>query len=232
MYTILVNDDNTLVATEKQRIIQRSKLTDDFCFLAPAVYNGKNMENCIALLEYLTPVGREYKTEILAKDEELHNGYVQYYLPIDTNFTKEAGSLELQLSFIMAEITPEGAEQQVVRKTAPTYKVEIIPISAWSDIIPDSALSPIDQRLIKLDAQIKALNEAGGLSEALHVDGLAYNSVTNELQLMADGSRIGNIVVINAGTSNPGTPDTPPVDGGDDDDDSGQVPVVPFNDLT
>ena len=222
MYTILVNDDNTLSATLKQRIIQRSKLTDDFCFLAPAIYNGKNMENCIALLEYLTPVGREYKTEILVKDDELYNGYIQYFLPIDTNFTKEAGTLELQLSFIMAEITPDGAEQQVVRKTAPTHKVEIIPISAWSDIIPDSALTPIDQRLMKMDAQLRAIQDAGEMSDRVHVDGLAFNKHTNELQLTAEGNKVGNVVVLN-GTADDGEggtpviPTDPPGDGSDDD---------------
>lgn len=227
MYTILVNDDNTLIATEKQRIIQRSKLTDTFCFLAPAVYNGKNMENCIALLEYLTPVGREYKTEILVKDEKLYNGYIQYCLPIDTNFTREAGNIELQLSFILANITADGVQQQIVRKTSPTYKVEIIPISAWSDIIPDSALTPIDQRLIKMDAQLQAIADAGEISDRLHVDGLAFNTYTNELQLTADGTKIGNIVILNSNNANIGggdnnqNPDVPP--SGDDEGETDNV---------
>ena len=227
MYTILVNNDNTLEATEKQRIVQRSKMVDNFRFLAPAVYNGVNMTECIALLEYLTPVGHEYKTEILVKADALYKEYVQYFLPIDTSFTKEAGSLEIQLSFILANITPEGVSQQIVRKTAPTYKIDIIPISAWSDVIPDDALSPIDQRLIMMSAQIQAIADVGNLSGSTHVDGLAYNNVTGQLQLTADGARVGNVVTINTATVVPPTPD----DGGEDDGGDEGFPVVPFNDL-
>lgn len=227
-YTILINDDNTMVATQKQRIIQRSKLVDDFQFLVPAVYNGVNMTECIALLEYLTPVSHEYKTEILVKADTLYKEYVQYFLPIDTNFTKEAGSLEIQLSFILTNITPDGAMQQIVRKTAPTYKVEIIPISAWSDIVADDALSPIDQRLIMMSAQIQALADVGNISGVPHVDGLAYNNVTGQLQLTADGTRVGNSVVIGATTVVPPTPDDGGNDTGEEDDDDGGFPVVPF----
>ena len=72
--------------------------------------------------------------------------------------------LQLQLSFIYVDIDADGNKIQRVRKTAPPIKVEIVPISAWSDIVPDEALTVIDKRIIKTEAQIKALNE---LAESL-----------------------------------------------------------------
>lgn len=222
MYTILINNDNTLEATQKTRIIQRSKLADTFCFFVPAMYNSISMADCTVLLEYLKPVSKEYKTEILTKADEMYKEHLQYFLPVDTEFTKEAGKLQLQLTFLKAKMEENGTVSQIVRKTAPAYTVEIVPISAWSDIIPDSALTAIDQRLIKMDAQIQAIRDAGEMSDRLHVDGLAFNKHTNELQLTAEGNKVGNVVVLN-GTADDGEggtpviPTDPPGDGGDDD---------------
>jgi len=229
MYTILINSDNTMSVTEKQRIIQRSKLVDDFQFLVLPVYNGHDMSHATVLLEYLKPVSKEYKTEILEVSDQMYKEYLVYNLPVDTEFTKEAGELKVQLSFIYVDMDESGVTTQRVRKIAPPLDIDIIPISAWSDIIPDSALTAIDQRLIKMDAQIKAIADTGNLADLPHVDGLAYDNTTNRLQLTADGERIGNSVIINAGTQAPDQPDIEIPDAGDDGDDG--FPVVPFNDI-
>ena len=64
------------------------------------------------------------------------------------------------------------------------------------DIIPDSALSAIDQRLIKADAQIKALADMSNTIAANKADNLKYNPSSSELQLVSDGKTIGDAVKI------------------------------------
>lgn len=157
-YTILINADNTMMATQKQRIIQRSKLVNDLQFLVDPMYNDFLMEDFTATLEYILPVSKEYKTETLVLSEDMYKNKLQYTLPMDTDFTKEAGKVELQITFTYIDIDDEGNDIQRVRKTTPTV-VEIFPLSAWFEIIPDEALSALDQRLLKQDAQIKALSE-------------------------------------------------------------------------
>lgn len=152
MYTILVNDLHELVTSPNQneRIMQRSKLVDKIHFLVPPNYKGFDMTNTTVCLEYTKPVSREYKIELLTKSEQLYKEHLEYILPIDTELTKEAGSLELQLSFTTVTMNSNGEVKQHVRKTEPTY-INIIPIANWSLEIPDDLLTPIDQRLIKLD---------------------------------------------------------------------------------
>lgn len=191
MYVILVNDDNSLSAPKKQRIVQRSKLMDDFYFLVKPTYNGHDMSNCTVLLEYLAPISKSYKTEILVLSEDRYEEYLKYMLPVDTEFTQEHGSLELQLSFIYVD-----NNVQRVRKTAPTIKVEVVPISAWSDIIPDSALTALDQRIIKIDSQIKAINDMNISFNDTKADNIIYEG--NKLQLTANGKKIGNVIDINS----------------------------------
>ena len=195
-YVILVSDDNTLSAPKKQRIIQRSKLVDTLYFLTKPTYNGHDMSNATVLLEYLKPTSRRYKTEILVLSNEMYEDHLKYLLPVDTELTDEAGSLQLQLSFIYVDIDADGKVIQRVRKTAPALKVEIVPISAWSDIVPDDALSAIDQRIIKVDAQIKALDDMGSILNDTKADNIIYED--NKLQLVANGQKIGDSIKIDS----------------------------------
>lgn len=195
MYVILVNNDNTMSTTVAQRIMQRSKLVDDFWFLASSNYNNHDMSQCTVLLEYLLPISRKYHTELLRLSEDRYEGYLKYLLPVDTKFTAEHGEVELQISFIYSDIDADGNSVQRVRKISPT-KVKIHPISAWSDIIPDSALTSLDQRIIKLDAQIKALNDINTAIYEEKADNIAYNEATREVQLFSGEKPIGDKVVL------------------------------------
>lgn len=196
MYTILVNPDNTLYGSQKSRVMQRSKLVDELRFIVEPTYNGIDMTTATIMLEYVLPVSRKYKTVLLVLDDERYNGcYLQYKLPFDTDLTSEAGSLELQLTFAYVEMNHNGVGIQRVRKTSSTT-IEIIPITAWSDIVPDDALSSLDDRLIKLDAQMRAMNDYLDVIDSNKVDNLVYDDVKETLQLSSKGIGIGNKVSV------------------------------------
>lgn len=201
MYTIVIEEDNILTTTVKERIMQRSKLVDNLRFLTLPIYKEQDMTDYTVQLEYLLPCSKKYCSEILELSEDRYRDYLQYTLPFDTSITSEAGDVELQLTFVKAEINGNGKSVQRVRKTSPGI-IHITAISAWSDIIPDSALSAIDQRLIKVDAQIRAIDEMNKLAFEEKADGLRYNEETNELQLTSQGENIGDKVIIKAGEAN------------------------------
>ena len=203
MYVILVNDDNTLLITQKERIMQRSKLVDDLWFISSPNYKGYDMTNCTVMLEYLLPVSKSYKSEILVKSDDTYNGYLKYMLPFDTELTTEPGKIEVQLTFVLVDLDTNGSAVQRVRKTS-AVSIDVIPITAWSDIIPDSALTAIDQRLIKTDAQIKALADIGDYLNNEKADDLSYTD--GVLQLMANKKHIGKAVIINECEGHDGVP--------------------------
>ncbi len=195
MYTILVNEANELITTVKERIMQRSKLVDKLHFLVDPMYKGLDMNEFVVMMEYITPISREYKTEILVKSEALYKERLEYTLPFDTNLTKEAGKIEVQLTFVKVEMSEDGETTQRVRKAGPTT-ITIVPINAWSNIIPDDALTALDQRIIMTQAMIEATNEMNQYLNESKADDISYNEDTNELQLMAAGNAIGNKVVV------------------------------------
>lgn len=195
MHTILICDDNSLMTTKRERIMQRSKLVDTLQFLVPQFYNGLDMSDCTVQLEYILPCSKKYCTALLDLSEEMYKDHLKYLLPFDTKITSEPGEVQIQLTFVKTDLDGKGNGIQRVRKTS-TTTIDVIPISAWSDIIPDSALSAIDERLIKLDAQMRGMNELANLLNDNQVDNLVYNSKEDTLHLSAKGVRVGDKVSV------------------------------------
>lgn len=192
MYTILVTNENEMVASVKERIIQRSKMVDKLHFLVEPEYKGIDMTPFTVTLEYVLPISKEYCSEVLVKSEELYKEYLEYVLPFDTRLTQEPGEIELQLTFTNVDMDTEGNTTQYVRKIAPPVTVTIIPISNWSDLIPDSALNVVDQKMLELDSKIKALEEMSGLVATSKADNIVLDPETHELYLVSNGTPIGN----------------------------------------
>lgn len=203
-YVILVNEDNTLTASKKERIMQRSKLFNNLWFLAEPTYNGYDMSACTVVMEYVLPISKKYHSDILELLEEGYQEYLKYVVPIDSKLTTEVGEVELQLTFIYSDLDENGESVQRVRKTS-TAKLNIVPISAWSDIIPDSALGALDQRIIKMDAQIKELLDLGDAYDAAKADNIAYDADKQTLQLLSGANKIGDEVSLNVDGGADGT---------------------------
>lgn len=191
MYTILLDETNELKTSVRERVIQRSKLVDNLHFLVDPSYKGIDMSDFTVMLEYILPVSKEYHTEILVKSDELYKEKLEYKLPFDTSLTKEAGDIRFQLTFSKVVLNPDGSNTQMVRKTSESI-ITILPISAWSDIIPDQALSSIDQRILATQAMLNAANEMANYLDDIKADNMIYNEEGKYLQLTSHGTPIGD----------------------------------------
>lgn len=216
-YTIIVGDDNTLYGSHKEKIIQKEKLFNKIWFLVAPYYNGYDMSQCTVTLRYLLPISKEFKTETLVLSENGYKECLKYVLPIDTNLSKEHGDIELNLTFTLLDTDESGNIVQHVRKTT-NCNITVTPIPDWDSIIPDSALSALDQRIIKQSAQIKALADLASTLDSNKVDNLVYNDVDETLQLTSGGIGVGDkvsvrdmlddgIPVVNLDSDSKGEPD-------------------------
>lgn len=198
-YVIIVEDDNSLYGSHKERIMQREKLFNKLWFLVAPYYKGYDMSQCTVTMRYLLPISKEFVTETLVLSEEKYEEYLKYVLPIDTNLSKEHGDIELNLTFTMLDVDDNGNIVQRVRKTD-NHKLHITKLPDWDSVIPDSALSAIDQEIIKIDARIKALNHINNAMMDTKADNITYKD--NKLQLIANGKKIGNVIDINSCDNN------------------------------
>lgn len=194
-YTIIVCDDNSLYGSCKVKIMQREKLFNKLWFLVPPHYNGYDMSKCTVTMRYLLPISKEFKTETLVLSEERYEEYLKYILPIDTNLTREWGDIELNLTFTMLDVDDAGNIVQRVRKTY-NHILTIAQLPDWDSVIPDSALSALDQRILKQDAQIRALTDLANAFDNNQVDNLIYDDKTDTLHLSANGVVVGNKIPV------------------------------------
>lgn len=197
-YTIIVGDDNSLYGSNKEKIIQKEKLFNKIWFLVAPYYKGYDMSQCTVTMRYLLPISKKFKTETLVLSDERYQEYLKYILPVDTNLSREWGDIELNLTFTMLDVDDNGNVVQRVRKTD-NHILHITKIPDWDAVIPDEALSALDQRIIKLDAQMKALDERNKVIADTKADNIKYNTDTNELQLTSNGNVIGDKVTISIG---------------------------------
>jgi hypothetical protein len=193
MYTFLINENNTLTCSVQDAIMERSKMVDKLHFLADPTYKGVDMTDYTVNLEYVLPISKRYKTEILTKSDELYKNKLEYILPFDTDLTSEPGDIQIQLTFLAVTMDSDGPTVQHVRKVGPGV-IHIVPIQNWSDLIPDAALSSVDQRLLAAEAMLKALSDRNAAIFDSKADNLSY--IDQKLQLTANGKPIGNAVKI------------------------------------
>lgn len=193
MYTFLINENNTLTCSVQAAIMERSKMVDKLHFLADPTYKGVDMTDYTVNLEYILPISKRYKTEILTKSDELYKNKLEYILPFDTDLTSEPGDIQIQLTFLTVTMDSDGTTVQHVRKVGPGV-IHIVPIQNWSDLIPDAALSSVDQRLLAAEAMLKALSDRNAAIFDSKADNLSY--IDQKLQLTANGKPIGNAVKI------------------------------------
>lgn len=200
-YIIIVENDNSLYGSCKEKIMQREKLFNKVWFLAPQFYNGYDMSQCTLTMRYMLPISKEFKTETLVLSNERYEDYLKYVLPIDTNLSKECGDIELNLTFTMLDVDDDGNIIQRVRKTD-NHILHITQLPNWDNFVADEALSAIDQRIIMTQAQIKRLEEMNQIVADSKADNIKYNEDTNELQLLSGNKEIGDKVTLKtSGTS-------------------------------
>lgn len=231
-YVIVVKEDNSLSGSSKIKIMQREKLFNKLWILVAPYYNGYDMLQCTVTMRYLLPISKEFKTETLILSEERYKEYLKYTLPIDTDLTKEHGDIELNLTFTMLDVDVNGNIMQRVRKTE-NHLLHITQIPDWDSVIPDSALTALDQRILKQDAQIKALQELSNSIAENKADNLEYDYETNELQLLSGDKRIGDRVALRNADEElkDGIPVVDFSDVSDDDNDDEIDNVVDFSDI-
>lgn len=196
-YTILVNNNNTVTATERSRIMQRTKNVDNLRIIIPRVYENIDFSSYSVLMEYKLPISHEVKLEQLVlqpQTDEKYQGYMVFNLPLVTDFTKENGDVEIQLSLIGLSMDEEGNPMEIVRKIEP-FRVPIIPISNWFTV-PDSELDVLTQYYIAAQQQINALNDLVTIVNQSKADSINLDVVDGQLYLTSNGKKIGNSVSV------------------------------------
>lgn len=193
MYALLVNHDNTITTTIKERIVQRSKLVDNIHILVPANYKGMNMTDFEVTMFYKLPVSNEEYSIILTKEDELYKeNFLEYKIKGDTWLTKEPGIVEFYLTLSKVEMSDDSQVTQYVRKVT-GGKIEIASCNDWGAGLADNLLQTIDQRIIQLQMVAKQIDEANQNLYDTKADNITYDGET--LTLIGNGNELAEVKI-------------------------------------
>lgn len=146
MYTILVNDDNTLQTSVKKRILQDTSNVDYLHFLAQPFYDGIDMSKLNTVLTYILPKSKQRLTLTLTPSEELYKERLEYKIVFDEKLTSEVGDIKCWLSF--------SNDSEIVRKTS-MGTITILPVEKSEFEDNEFSLSSVDN--IYLDKETNEL---------------------------------------------------------------------------
>lgn len=164
MYTLKITDNNTVVTSVKEKIVERSNYVDNIQIIVAKLYKEQiDMSKATVYMEYTLPISKKIKiTQLIPNNLEFKDDYIQYIVPAEANLTAEAGDIEVSFTFLKLISNEDDSVTPYVRKTQSGI-IHISPLAAFAKFDPSEMLDDIDQRLLQwiaLQQDMKALSES------------------------------------------------------------------------
>lgn len=176
MYTLKITDENTVVTTVKEKIIERSNYVDKIQIVVEKLYREQiDMSDCTVYMRYVLPVTGKIKiTQLTPNDLAYENDYIQYLIPAEAYLTAEAGDIEVSFTFLKLISNEDDSTTSYVRKTQ-LGVIHISPLAAFAKYEPNEMLDEIDQRLLELialqkDMMSMAEDAYNGMVQDVHIN--------------------------------------------------------------
>lgn len=198
MYTILIQDSDNAIHTNRERIMHRSSNVNTLQILVSPEYmsnvNGTlyDMRDFTCIMEYRTPISETYTPLTLNPSSELYKGMIEYLLPFTTELTGEIGDLQVKFIFIKLDMDADGNTIERVRQI-PATNITILPVEKWSDYIADTNLDMIAQVMLTLQSKIEQEKAYAEMIRTTKADALHIDKEDQTLCLDADGKSISKV---------------------------------------
>lgn len=183
MFTLVISDNNSVVASQRDTIMQRSNIVDNIQILVPRYYRGQiDLSTFRLYMKYTLPISRKIKMAELQINDLDYNrkNHIQYVLPANIPITAEPGDIEVSFTFLSLVADEDGSYKSYIRKTEPGV-IPITPVAVFEQYEPDELFGEIDQRLLALEAVSKDLDQ---LSQNI------YDNMVTDVRLDTDNKKI------------------------------------------
>ena len=182
MYTLKITDENTVVTTVKERLVERSNDVDNIQIITAKLYKEQlDMSDTSLYMKYKLPVTDKIKiTQLIPNNLNYETNYIQYLIPADVNLLAEAGDIEVSFTFLKLVSNDDDSVTSYVRKTT-SGVIHVSPLAAFDKYEPSEMFTETDQRLLALIAAVKDLNAQ---SKAI------YENMIKDIRLNTDDKKI------------------------------------------
>lgn len=182
MYTLKINDDNTVTTTVKETLIERSNYVDKIQIVTSKLYREQiDMSDATLYMKYKLPVSNKIKlTQLTVNDLAYETNYIQYLIPVDAALTAEAGDIEVSFTFLKLVANDDSTYRSYIRKTT-SGVIHITPLVQFDKYEPSELFTEIDQRLLVMEGMIKDLDTQNKA---------AYEGMVKDIRLDTEGRKL------------------------------------------
>lgn len=182
MYTLKITDENTVITTVKEKIVERSNYVDNIQIVVKKLYREQiDMTDCTVYMKYILPVSRKIKmTKLKINDSAYENDYIQYLVPAEAYLTAESGDIEVSFTFLKLISNEDDTTTSYIRKTQ-SGVIHISPLAAFDKYEPSEMFDEIDQRLLVMEALQKNM---------MSMTEDAYNRMVQDIHINTDDKKV------------------------------------------
>lgn len=162
MYTLRITDDNNVITTVKESLIEKSNCVNSIQIIINKLYKEQiDMTDTTAYMKYVLPVTKKIKMTQLIADTTTDESHILYTIPVTANISAEPGDIEVSFTFLKLVHDEESdTTTSYVRKTE-SGLIHITKLAQFDSYEPSEMLTELDQRILALMATAEDIKKLG-----------------------------------------------------------------------
>lgn len=162
MYTLRITDDNNVITTVKESLMEKSNCVNSIQIIINKLYKEQiDMTDTTAYMKYVLPVTKKIKMTQLIADTTTDESHILYTIPVTANISAEPGDIEVSFTFLKLVHDEESdTTTSYVRKTE-SGLIHITKLAQFDSYEPNEMLTELDQRILALMATAEDIKKLG-----------------------------------------------------------------------
>lgn len=162
MYTLRITDDNNVITTVKESLMEKSNCVNSIQIIINKLYKEQiDMTDTTAYMKYVLPVTKKIKMTQLIADTTTDESHILYTIPVTANISAEPGDIEVSFTFLKLVHDEESdTTTSYVRKTE-SGLIHVTKLAQFDSYEPSEMLTELDQRILALMATAEDIKKLG-----------------------------------------------------------------------
>ena len=162
MYTLRITDDNNVITTVKESLMEKSNCVNFIQIIINKLYKEQiDMTDTTAYMKYVLPVTKKIKMTQLIADTTTDESHILYTIPVTANISAEPGDIEVSFTFLKLVHDEESdTTTSYVRKTE-SGLIHITKLAQFDSYEPSEMLTELDQRILALMETAEDIKKLG-----------------------------------------------------------------------
>lgn len=182
MYTLRITDDNNVITTVKESLMEKSNCVNSIQIIINKFYKEQiDMTDTTAYMKYVLPVTKKIKMTQLIADTTTDESHILYTIPVTANISAEPGDIEVSFTFLKLVHDEESdTTTSYVRKTE-SGLIHITKLAQFDSYEPSEMLTELDQRILALMATAEDIKKLGQAT---------YNNMPIDMKLDSEAKKL------------------------------------------